>query len=50
MRLFAGAGRLDPLLFMITTAGKDVSSLCYSNYALTLPEADIVAKTAAARG
>ncbi len=30
--LFAGASRLDPLLFMITTAGKDISSLCYSEY------------------
>lgn len=90
--LFAGASPLDPLLFMITTAGKDVSSLCYSeyergcrwrdgldmstdyfsliyeapkgarwddlkawkvanpNYGVTLPEANILADIAAARG
>ncbi len=30
--LFAGAARLNPLLFMITTAGKDLSSLCYSEH------------------
>lgn len=30
--LFAGAARLNPLLFMITTAGKDLSSLCYAEH------------------
>ncbi len=30
--LFAGAARANPLLFMITTAGKDLSSLCYSEH------------------
>jgi phage terminase large subunit-like protein len=30
--LFAGAARPNPLLFMITTAGDDTSSLCYSEY------------------
>jgi phage terminase large subunit-like protein len=30
--LFAGSARPNPLLFMITTAGDDTSSLCYSEY------------------
>lgn len=30
--LFAGAARSNPLMFMITTAGKDLSSLCYSEH------------------
>lgn len=30
--LYAGAARSNPLLFMITTAGKDLTSLCYSEH------------------
>ncbi len=30
--LYAGATKLNPMLGMITTAGDDVSSLCYSEY------------------
>lgn len=30
--LYAGATKPNPLLFMITTAGDDTSSLCYSEY------------------
>lgn len=30
--LYAGAARPNPLLFMITTAGDDTSTLCYSEY------------------
>lgn len=30
--LFAGSARPNPLLFMITTAGDDTTSLCYSEY------------------